>query len=182
MSFSSRIPNALPLGDAMTMGANVALYNSNNALNFREIFRMDEDKDEPEDEEKPEEKPEDKESKEMKHDHKYKPAPIISMISKHNNGTLNLWNVMFAEKSKFSQLLNISHASRASGHRFRVNDITCHPVLPLLLTTSHHNIVPSDGKSAQDEEVGFDRGIPDLQIRFPNRHYLKVNPTLFEFH
>lgn len=36
--------------------------------------------------------------------------------------------------------------SRASGHRFRVNDITCHPVLPLLLTTSHHNIpdTPAD--------------------------------------
>ena len=31
--------------------------------------------------------------------------------------------------------------SRASGHRFRVNDINCHPVLPLLLTTSHHNVV-----------------------------------------
>ena len=30
---------------------------------------------------------------------------------------------------------------RASGHRFRVNDINCHPVLPLLLTTSHHNVV-----------------------------------------
>ena len=48
---------------------------------------------------------------------------------------------MFSEKSKFSSLLNISHKSRASGHRFRVNDITCHPVLPLLLTTSHHNVV-----------------------------------------
>lgn len=40
----------------------------------------------------------------------------------------------------FAQVLSIGHASRASGHRFRVNDITCHPVLPLLLTTSHHNI------------------------------------------
>jgi hypothetical protein len=63
------------------------------------------------------------------------------MITKHTNGTLNLWSVMFAERSKFAQLLNISHSSRASGHRFRVNGITCHPVLPLLLTTSHHNIV-----------------------------------------
>ena len=41
------------------------------------------------------------------------------MISKHNNGTLNLWDVMFADKSKFTSLLNISHKSRASGHRFR---------------------------------------------------------------
>ncbi|XP_055631831.1 dmX-like protein 2 isoform X2 [Toxorhynchites rutilus septentrionalis] len=68
------------------------------------------------------------------------PSPTISMVTKHSNGTLNLWQLTFADKSKFSQVLSIGHASRASGHRFRVNDITCHPVLPLLLTTSHHNI------------------------------------------
>jgi hypothetical protein len=62
------------------------------------------------------------------------------MVSKHSNGTLNLWQLTFADQTKFSQVLSIGHSSRASGHRFRVNDITCHPVLPLLLTTSHHNI------------------------------------------
>ncbi|XP_052742471.1 dmX-like protein 2 isoform X1 [Bicyclus anynana] len=67
-------------------------------------------------------------------------APVISMVTNHTNGTLNLWQLTFDDKSKFSQVLSIGHASRASGHRFRVNDITCHPVLPLLLTTSHHNI------------------------------------------
>ncbi|GLH09345.1 Rabconnectin, partial [Gryllus bimaculatus] len=68
------------------------------------------------------------------------PSPTVSMVTKHSNGTLNLWQLTFADKSKFSQVLTIGHACRASGHRFRVNDITCHPVLPLLLTTSHHNI------------------------------------------
>lgn len=68
------------------------------------------------------------------------PSPTISMVTKHSNGTLNLWQLTFADKSKFTQVLSIGHVSRASGHRFRVNDITCHPVLPLLLTTSHHNI------------------------------------------
>ena len=48
---------------------------------------------------------------------KYKPSPIVGMISKHTNGTLNLWNVMFTDKSKFTNLLNIRHKSRASGHR-----------------------------------------------------------------
>ena len=73
------------------------------------------------------------------------------MVTKHTNGTLNLWQLTFADKSKFSQVLSIGHASRASGHRFRVNDITCHPVLPLLLTTSHHNIpeVPNPKANAQ---------------------------------
>ncbi|XP_075227186.1 rabconnectin-3 alpha isoform X2 [Lycorma delicatula] len=68
------------------------------------------------------------------------PSPTLSMVTKHSNGTLNLWQLTFADKTKFSQVLSIGHASRASGHRFRVNDITCHPVLPLLLTTSHHNL------------------------------------------
>lgn len=31
--------------------------------------------------------------------------------------------------------------TRIFGHRFRVNNITCRPVLPLLLTTSHHNVI-----------------------------------------
>ena len=68
------------------------------------------------------------------------PSPAISMVSQHSNGTLNLWQLTFADHTKFSQVLSIGHSSRVSGHRFRVNDITCHPVLPLLLTTSHHNI------------------------------------------
>uniref|UniRef100_A0A8D8YBH7 DmX-like protein 1 n=1 Tax=Cacopsylla melanoneura TaxID=428564 RepID=A0A8D8YBH7_9HEMI len=71
------------------------------------------------------------------------PAPSLSLVTKHSNGTLNLWQLTFADKTKFSQVLSIGHASRASGHRFRVNDITCHPVLPLLLTTSHHNLPES---------------------------------------
>ncbi len=48
---------------------------------------------------------------------KYDPPPVVSMISKHTNGTLNLWNIMFAEKSKFSQLLNISHSARYANER-----------------------------------------------------------------
>ena len=63
------------------------------------------------------------------------------MISKHQNGSLNLWDVTFSPDSSFSQLLNIGHKARVNGHRFRVNDITSHPVLPLLLTTRYakHN-------------------------------------------
>lgn len=77
------------------------------------------------------------------------PSPTISMVTKHSNGTLNLWQLTFADKTKFTQVLSIGHVSRASGHRFRVNDITCHPVLPLLLTTSHHNIpdIPTQSPS-----------------------------------
>jgi hypothetical protein len=41
--------------------------------------------------------------------HKYKPAPVVKMITKHTNGTLNLWSVTFADRSKFATLLNINH-------------------------------------------------------------------------
>lgn len=46
----------------------------------------------------------------------------------------------FADQSRFSTVLNVAHVSRASGHRFRTSSVACHPVLPLLLTTSHHNV------------------------------------------
>lgn len=74
------------------------------------------------------------------------------MVTNHSNGTLNLWQLTFSDKSKFAQVLSIGHANRISGHRFRVNDITCHPVLPLLLTTSHHNIPEVPDKSSIKSE------------------------------
>ncbi|XP_013140314.1 PREDICTED: dmX-like protein 2 [Papilio polytes] len=86
-------------------------------------------------------------------------APVISMVTNHTNGTLNLWQLTFDDKSKFSQVLSIGHASRASGHRFRVNDITCHPVLPLLLTTSHHNISDAERGDQRAEDAGAAGGL-----------------------
>lgn len=62
------------------------------------------------------------------------------MVTSHTNGTLNLWEITFAEHSRFSQILSIGHKSRISGHKFRVNEIICHPLLPLMLTTSHNNL------------------------------------------
>ncbi|GBP07756.1 DmX-like protein 2, partial [Eumeta japonica] len=86
-------------------------------------------------------------------------APVISMVTNHTNGTLNLWQLTFDDKSKFSQVLSIGHASRASGHRFRVNDITCHPVLPLLLTTSHHNISENNTETNKADDGGAAGGL-----------------------
>ena len=34
-------------------------------------------------------------------------SPMISMLSKHANGTLNLWRLTFADHSKYSQVLSI---------------------------------------------------------------------------
>ncbi|CAM1299293.1 DMXL1 (predicted), partial [Pycnogonum litorale] len=125
VSFSSRIPNALPLGDAMTMNNKITLYNPLCFLDLKTVLGL---------------------SSETKQDSTNKQTatktinnPTVCMISKHSNGTLNLWHITFNENSKYTQVLSIGHSCRMCGHRFRVNEITCHPVLPLLLTTSHHN-------------------------------------------
>ncbi|KAL0271823.1 UNVERIFIED_CONTAM: hypothetical protein PYX00_008798 [Menopon gallinae] len=190
VSFSTRIPNAFPLGDAMTMSTHVCLYNcnSNHSLHYRDIVKPAASKntglgcDNHEGILTPLPSVLEEESVDLnENDNNLKEAsmpkapgsttstgvesgngtniseglgptpPVVSMVSKHSNGTLNLWQLQFADKSKFSQVLSIGHASRASGHRFRVNDITCHPVLPLLLTTSHHNLPDCPKKS--DSEI-----------------------------
>lgn len=197
VSFSTRIPAAFPLGDAMSMSTTVSLYSSGiNYLHFRDMViksatktgagsttkensskeHVDGDTGTPLPSVQEEQDPEETDGNDAKTDDKKAdnssandsgngndgghhsvndllmapPAPTISMVTKHANGTLNLWQLTFADKSKFSQVLSIGHASRASGHRFRVNDITCHPVLPLLLTTSHHNIPEVSSKEDGD--------------------------------
>uniref|UniRef100_A0A286XP23 Dmx like 2 n=1 Tax=Cavia porcellus TaxID=10141 RepID=A0A286XP23_CAVPO len=65
--------------------------------------------------------------------------PTVMMVSKHIDGSLNQWAVTFADKSAFTTVLTVSHKFRYCGHRFHLNDLACHSVLPLLLTSSHHN-------------------------------------------
>ena len=137
ISFSSRIPTAIPLGDAATMSHNIALYSPNFYLDLKSaLFPKSSSHDS------------DIENKDANKANAAKPestplttqTPTVCLLTKHINGSLNLWNMGFAEGSHFTQVLSISHSSRVCGHRFRVNDVTCHPVLPLLLTTSHHNL------------------------------------------
>ncbi|XP_064339465.1 dmX-like protein 1 isoform X5 [Camelus dromedarius] len=78
-------------------------------------------------------------------------TPNVMMISKHADGSLNQWLVSFAEESAFSTVLSISHKSRYCGHRFHLNDLACHSVLPLLLTTSHHNALRTPDVDNQKE-------------------------------
>ncbi|XP_066150653.1 dmX-like protein 2 isoform X3 [Euwallacea fornicatus] len=146
VSFSTRIPSAFPIGDSMSMSTTVSLYSTTplvkhlvkEAVN-REYCNRNLSSVKEEDENKP-----CSESICCAEDQNDS-VPVVYLVTKHDNGTLNLWHLTFADQSKFAQVLSIGHKSRASGHRFRVNDITCHPVLPLLLTTSHHNIVDQKG-------------------------------------
>nr|XP_043886318.1 dmX-like protein 2 isoform X3 [Solea senegalensis] len=82
-------------------------------------------------------------------------SPAVMMVSKHVDGSLNQWAVTFAERSAFSNVLTVSHKFRYCGHRFHLNDQACHTVLPLLLTSSHHNALltpPSAPGSLEGEQ------------------------------
>lgn len=100
-------------------------------------------------------------------------TPTLCMITKHNNGSLNLWKLSFSDKGHFTQLLSISHSKRVCGHRFRVNDIACHPILPLLVTTSHHNM-PGTFRSRVHSVSQFDQPTPNT----PDSTAYLVSPSL----
>ncbi|NXF09656.1 DMXL1 protein, partial [Smithornis capensis] len=112
-------------------------------------------------------------------------TPNVMMISKHADGSLNQWLVSFAEQSAFSTVLSISHKSRYCGHRFHLNDLACHSVLPLLLTTSHHNalispdvenaIKANDFLKSQESPVRLQsRGNANVASQDPNAVYSEL--------
>ncbi|XP_071118494.1 dmX-like protein 2 isoform X1 [Haliotis cracherodii] len=158
VSFSSRLPNAFPIPDARTMASNVLMYCNYSKMDIKSAMKMSESK-----------------VSMMEHEgfvrHSGQPAtatgknspgqndnmliPNVLMISKHSNGSINQWQISFSDNSKFQTIVSVAHASRACGHRFRTNSASCHPVLPLLLTTSHHNI-PEEESPEKDSATDDD--------------------------
>ncbi|XP_019742626.1 dmX-like protein 1 isoform X1 [Hippocampus comes] len=141
VSFVSRIPVAFPAGDAISLSHSVVMY----ACNKNVDLAIQHGRQRPPGNTLPQTK-----SALISYGRQVKVAPCSSlrlsiftpnvlMISKHDDGSLNQWGVSFAEDSAFSTVLSVSHKSRYCGHRFHLNDLACHSLLPLLLTTSHHN-------------------------------------------
>nr|XP_061804527.1 dmX-like protein 1 [Nerophis lumbriciformis] len=141
VSFVSRIPVAFPAGDAISLSQSVVMY----ACNKNVDLAIQHGRQRP-----PGNTLHQTKSVLISYGRQGKAAPSSSlrlsiftpnvlMISKHDDGSLNQWGVSFAEDSAFSTVLSVSHKSRYCGHRFHLNDLACHSVLPLLLTTSHHN-------------------------------------------
>ncbi|CAG0879086.1 unnamed protein product [Darwinula stevensoni] len=181
VSFSTRIPNALPLGDAMSMSTNIGLYSNHLVLDLKHALRLDEkrsmqhefhdkiikEEEEGEDDEEGSEgntegqDEGDDDDDDDEDENEKRISPMISMLSKHANGTLNLWRLTFADHSKYSQVLSIGHSARVCGHRYRVNEITCHPVLPLLLSTSHHNVMIASSPSVGNTPISDNPRLPD---------------------
>ncbi|XP_037104413.1 dmX-like protein 2 isoform X1 [Syngnathus acus] len=171
VSFSSRIPVAFPTGDANSLSKNILMYAC--TLTERESFRAGD------------------QGRMVQHvahsasasaglglpalASSYFPnpgtSPAVMMVSKHVDGSLNQWAVTFAEHSAFSNVMTVSHKFRYCGHRFHLNDQACHTVLPLLLTSSHHNalLTPPSAPGSMDGEqpptFPLPKGLPRKQLR-----------------
>uniref|UniRef100_F7AW56 Dmx like 2 n=1 Tax=Callithrix jacchus TaxID=9483 RepID=F7AW56_CALJA len=133
VSFSSQIPVAFPSGDASSLSKNIMMYACINATKdshytvlHQEVMSVG--------------SPHGSQPHSGSHSTNMNIVdPTVMMISKHIDGSLNQWAVTFADKSAFTTVLTVSHKFRYCGHRFHLNDLACHSVLPLLLTSSHHN-------------------------------------------
>ncbi|CAB3399146.1 unnamed protein product [Caenorhabditis bovis] len=122
ISYSSRLPNALPHSDAVSLHSNLSTFNPHEPI-YINVLRRNVD-----------EKENDVVHEKLLEQHV---SNTIHILTSHENGTLNLWHMSVDDKSCFSQVLNMTHISRMCGHRFKIQQVVAHPVLPLLLTTSN---------------------------------------------
>uniref|UniRef100_A0A673ZK05 Dmx-like 2 n=1 Tax=Salmo trutta TaxID=8032 RepID=A0A673ZK05_SALTR len=138
VSFSSRIPVAFPTGDANSLSKNILMY----ACSFSNVDMSNAGEEQGRRARRlPRSASAGLGSSALSLSLGQAPGigPAVMMVSKHVDGSLNQWAVTFAERSAFSNVLTVSHTFRYCGHRFHLNDQACHTVLPLLLTSSHHN-------------------------------------------
>ncbi|XP_052387583.1 dmX-like protein 2 isoform X5 [Carassius gibelio] len=172
VSFSSRIPVAFPTGDANSLSKNIMMY----ACTFMDKENCNALEDKRSERRVPQSASASAGLSAFGHSLAAVIGPAVMMVSKHVDGSLNQWAVTFAEKSAFSNVLTVSHKFRYCGHRFHLNDLACHTVLPLLLTSSHHNALltpPSGSGSIDGDQIGGValqptrpmRGIPGKQLR-----------------
>ncbi|XP_051512650.1 dmX-like protein 2 isoform X3 [Myxocyprinus asiaticus] len=172
VSFSCRIPVAFPTGDANSLSKNIMMY----ACTFTDRDSCSALEEKRSERRVPQSSSASAGLCSLGHSLAAVIGPAVMMVSKHVDGSLNQWAVTFAEKSAFSNVLTVSHKFRYCGHRFHLNDLACHTVLPLLLTSSHHNalLTPPSGPGSIDgdqnggvalQTVRAMRGVPRKQLR-----------------
>uniref|UniRef100_A0A8C2UDG5 Dmx like 2 n=1 Tax=Coturnix japonica TaxID=93934 RepID=A0A8C2UDG5_COTJA len=177
VSFSSRIPVAFPSGDASSLSKNIMMYacpvllkDTGNAVHQKTMDFSDKTL----------------ENRGPGFDQSSTNmniiSPVVMMISKHIDGSLNQWAVTFADKSAFTTVLTVSHKFRYCGHRFHLNDLACHSVLPLLLTSSHHNalLTPESDSSHVPDRISRVMD-PSKHLKGSSRQQLK-NAATRTFH
>jgi DmX-like protein len=151
VSFHAKLPNTMPVGDAFSLTNSIFLFT-------QKIKKSN-----------------------NKTTSGYDFANIlVNMVSKHSNGTLNQWRLQFQENTKFQSLVNVTHLSRVCGHRFRVSDISSHPILPFLLTNSINdtksnsvNITNNNNNSNKDFEP--DSSLLEKSMIEKNENFFKNN-------
>lgn len=82
--------------------------------------------------------------------------PPVAMITTHKDGSMNQWQVDFADNTAFSTLISLSHLTRLSGHRFPLTGMFPHPTLPLLLSVSTFTAKGENVEDGLDSNVGSD--------------------------
>ncbi|XP_074773163.1 dmX-like protein 2 isoform X9 [Athene noctua] len=177
VSFSSRIPVAFPSGDASSLSKNIMMYacpifvkDDSNAVHQKTMDFPDNTL-----ANKGPSFAQDSANVNII-------SPVVMMISKHIDGSLNQWAVTFADKSAFTTVLTVSHKFRYCGHRFHLNDLACHSVLPLLLTSSHHNalLTPESDTSWDSDRINRIMD-PIKHVKGSSRQQLK-NAATRTFH
>uniref|UniRef100_A0AC35TZX5 WD_REPEATS_REGION domain-containing protein n=1 Tax=Rhabditophanes sp. KR3021 TaxID=114890 RepID=A0AC35TZX5_9BILA len=150
VSFTSRFPNAFPLTDASSILPNIFTFSPHNPLyliNYiQKLTNKHQDEHQKEgnsfDEAQEHTSDEEEKSKGEKLIESEKTldyileSNVLSLLTSHENGSLNLWHLSMEERSKYKIILNVSHKRRMCGHRFSISSIVSHSVLPLCLTSS----------------------------------------------
>ncbi|CAG9539942.1 unnamed protein product [Cercopithifilaria johnstoni] len=133
ISFTSRFPSAFSLSDATSLNPSLRVYYPYSFLReqFAENYASDG----------------------ISQIFERRNTNLLYMLTHHNNGSLNLWNLTFEDNGKFNTIVNISHASRMCGHRYKISQVIAHPVLPLVLTTSHYNYITQGAEETGKAEL-----------------------------
>ncbi|XP_062998573.1 dmX-like protein 2 isoform X2 [Elgaria multicarinata webbii] len=176
VSFSSQIPVAFPSGDASSLSKNIMMYACTTSA--KETGTVPLQKRESISESLSGWRP----SCTQDSANVNITVPTVMMVSKHIDGSLNQWAVSFADRSAFTTVHTVTHKFRYCGHRFHLNDLACHSVLPLLLTSSHHNALRTpDSGQPWDSEGLSKMADPMRHLKCTSRQQLR-NAATRTFH
>ncbi|TKR87267.1 hypothetical protein L596_011689 [Steinernema carpocapsae] len=135
VSFTSRFPSAFPLTDASSLNPLLNTFNPHDPIYVDVLQRHHDHASSSESTEGTEQEKTDHNNIHNAISRKIQNNTLL-MLTSHENGSLNLWRLSMEENSNFTTILNVTHKSRMCGHRFQVNKVVPHPVLPLLITSS----------------------------------------------
>ncbi|KAH0619962.1 hypothetical protein JD844_014434 [Phrynosoma platyrhinos] len=176
VTFSSQIPVAFPSGDASSLSKNILMYACTTSA--KEVSSASLQKRSSISDSLSEWRP----SCTQDISNVNITAATVMMISKHIDGSLNQWAVSFADKSAFTTVHTVTHKFRYCGHRFHLNDLACHSVLPLLLTSSHHNALLTPESNQLWDSDGLNKMIdPIRNLKGSSRQQLR-NAATRTFH